>query len=218
MRVLVTGFEPFGDSPVNPSQLVVQRLEATPPPGADFTFRILPVVYNEASDLLRDELDRIRPELLISIGQGGGAGLHIERTAVNVNDVRPGRSDNAGNSPADEIASPESPDGHFATIPVRALATHLRENGFPAQVSNSAGTFLCNHVMFAGLDFAVANGFPRQAGFIHTPLLPEQAAALEGDLRPSMSLDLLEQGIRAALAWLVEQRQPLVAGLREATA
>jgi pyroglutamyl-peptidase len=205
MRVLVTGFEPFMGSPVNPSQQVVERLQAAPPPGADFAFAILPTVYYDASAQLRELLDRVQPDLWLGLGQGGGAGLHVEHTGINLNHVTAGRTDNAGNSPQDQIAAPESPDAHFATIPVRALATYLRSQRIPAQVSFTAGTFICNHVLFAGLDHAASRGLPMRGGFIHTPLLPEQAAALEGELRPSMALDYLEHAIRTALGWLVDQ-------------
>jgi pyroglutamyl-peptidase len=203
MRVLVTGFEPFMGSAVNPSQQVVERLQAAPPPGADFAFAVLPTVYYAASARLRELLDSVQPDLWVGLGQGGGAGLHVEQVGINLNHVRPGRADNAGNSPQDEIAAPESPDARFATLPVRALAEYLRGQGIPAQVSYHAGTFICNHVLFAGLDHAASRGLPLLGGFIHTPLLPEQAAALEGDLRPSMALDYLEYAIRTALGWLV---------------
>jgi pyroglutamyl-peptidase len=203
VRVLVTGFEPFAGAAVNPSQLVVERLRATPPAGADFAFSILPVVYYEAARRLREELDRWRPDLYIGLGQGAGAGLRVEQVGINLNHVGPDRGDNAGNCPQDEIAIPQSPDTRFATIPVRALVAHLCSSGIPAVVSYSAGTFVCNHVMFAALDYAANKSLPRSCGFIHTPLLPEQAAALAGELRPSMALEYLEHAVRTALIWLL---------------
>ncbi|MCX6024523.1 MAG: hypothetical protein NTZ05_22885, partial [Chloroflexi bacterium] len=160
---------------------------------------------------LREVIDQVRPDLWVGLGQGGGAGLHVEQVGTNFNHVTPGRHDNAGNSPQDQISSPESPDARFATLPVRALTAHLRTQGIPAQVSYTAGTFICNHVMFAGLDHAATLGLAMRGGFIHTPLLPEQAAALEGELRPSMALDYLEGAIRTALDWLVAQERERLA-------
>ncbi len=206
MKILLTGFEPFAGSQVNPSELVVRRIAAAPPMEIDLKTLVLPVVYYRAADLLREALDLEHPDLWLGLGQGNVAGLSVETVGLNLNHAR--IPDNEGNTPHDELAIPDSPAAYFTTIPARELVTYLLAKGVPARVSFSAGTFICNHVLYAALQHTVSSGLSTSCGFIHVPLLPEQAALEPGELRPSMSLDYLESALRTALAWLIDHLAP----------
>ena len=204
MRILLTGFEPFAGSPVNPSQLVVRRIAASPPPGVELVGMVLPVVYYKAADLIRESLHHERPDLWLGIGQGAVSGLSVETVGLNLNHAR--IPDNEGNSPHGEVARPGDPAAFFTTIPARELVAYLRSQGVPAQVSLSAGSFLCNHELYAALQYTATARLNTRCGFIHVPLLPEQAAAIESpEVRPSMALDYLESALRLAIGWLTDQ-------------
>ena len=207
MNALLTGFEPFGQWSVNPSGEVVQALREATLPCALQT-RLLPVDFAAAGPLLRKTMDEVRPALVLLLGQGGGAALRVERVGINLNDI-PGRQDNRGCSPEEEPIDPVGPAAYFASIPVRGLVRQLTQAGVPAVESFSAGAFLCNHVLYAARQHAetmAALGTAPRVGFIHLPLLPEQAAAAPSrEKPPSMDLALQIKGIRAALEWLIDQ-------------
>ncbi|AUH50325.1 pyroglutamyl-peptidase I [Chromobacterium sp. ATCC 53434] len=189
--VLLTGFEPFGGESVNPSWEAVRRLDGEQIAGARVVARRLPCVFGAALDELRRQLDALRPELAIAVGQAGGRpDITLERVAINVDDAR--IADNAGHQPVDRPVAADGPAAYFATLPIKAIVAGLRENGIPASVSQSAGTFVCNHVMYGLLH----HGGPR-AGFIHIPFLPEQAAQHPG--APSMRLDDCVAALRLAV-------------------
>ena len=200
MKILLTGFEPFAGSQVNPSGLAVQRISSAPPVEVDLKTLVLPVVYYRAAHLVREALDIEQPDIWLGIGQGGVAGVSVESVGLNLNHAR--IPDNAGNIPWNQVAVPGGPAAYFTTIPSRELVEYLLSEGIPARVSLSAGTFICNHVLFAALQHTAASGLRTSCGFIHVPLLPEQAAAEPGELRPSMSLEYLESALRTAIGWL----------------
>jgi pyroglutamyl-peptidase len=206
VRALLTGFEPFLTWPVNPSQEVVRAIAADPPPDLDLRAAILPVSFAEAGPRLVALLDELRPELVLMLGQGGGGSIRVERVGINLNDL-PGRADNNGVSPEEEPIDPAGPDAYFATIPVRRLVRELLERGIPSVESRSAGTFLCNHVLYAARHHADRLGRDAWIGFLHLPMLPAQAAAEPGAEKPaSMALELQVAAVRAALAFLTTAR------------
>jgi pyroglutamyl-peptidase len=196
MKVLVTGFEPFGGDRVNPSFEALGRLPSRL--GAlDIVTRALPVVYGAALPALREAIAITTPDIVLSVGLAGGrAELSLERVAINIDDAR--IPDNGGNRPIDRPVVVGGPAAYFATLPIKAVVTALREAGLPAAVSNSAGTFLCNHV-FYGLMHEVATGIRRfRAGFLHVPYLPSQAACMPG--APSMAIEQIVAGIEIVLS------------------
>ena len=159
--ILVTGFEPFGGESVNPSALVAQALHGRTIDGAPVLGMVLPCVFGAAIDALRTALDRHRPRLVLALGQAAGrAAFSLERVAINVDDAR--IPDNAGAQPVDRPVVAGAPAARFTTLPVKAMVAALREAGHPAELSNSAGTFVCNHV-FYGLQHALRSGGDRTA-------------------------------------------------------
>jgi pyroglutamyl-peptidase len=181
IHVLVTGFEPFGGSPVNASEEAVSGLPAGVD-GVRITTAVLPCVFGEAPR----ELDRLigehRPDVVIAVGEAGGrSSVDLERVAINVDDAR--IPDNAGESPVDVPVVDGAPPAYFSTLPIKAGAAAISTAGVPGSVSNSAGTFVCNHVFFA-LMHTVAGLEGVRAGFVHVPtidvLAPREATrALE---------------------------------------
>jgi pyroglutamyl-peptidase len=195
MKALVTGFVPFGGDGVNPSFEALARLPSRL--GAlDVVTAVLPVVFGRSLAALDAALAAHSPDIVLSAGLAGGrAELSLERVAINIEDAR--IPDNAGNRPIDRPVIAGGPAAYFATLPIKAAAAALREAGLPAAVSNSAGTFVCNH-LFYGLMHRAANG-PRRfrGGFLHLPYLPSQAAPIAG--APSMALEQLVEGIEIIL-------------------
>lgn len=193
---LVTGFEPFGGESVNPSWLVAAALDGERIGGHRVRAVQLPCVFGAALAALDAALAAHRPALVLALGQAAGrSDFSVERVAINVDDAR--IADNAGARPVDEPIVPGAPAGHFSTLPIKAIVVALRQAGLPASVSQSAGTFVCNHVFFGLMDRLAKAGGAR-GGFMHLPLLPEQAARAPG--QPSLPLDLLVAGTRLVLA------------------
>lgn len=200
--LLLTGFEPFGGETINPSWEVARRLDGEPIAGLRVVARQLPCRFGEAAEALRQALHACRPALVLALGQAGGrSDLSVERVAINVDDAR--IPDNAGAQPVDVPVAPDGPAAYFSTLPIKAIVAGLRAQGVPASVSQTAGTFVCNHVFYA-LMHALRDRPTVRAGFVHLPLLPEQAARQPG--QPSMPLDWMVVGIRAALAIAVNHR------------
>ena len=195
MKALVTGFEPFGGDAVNPSFEVLRLLPARL--GAlDVATTALPVVYGAALPALREAIAAAAPDIVLCVGLAGGrAELSLERVAINIDDAR--IADNDGNQPIDRPVVGGGPAAYFATLPIKAAVAALREAGLPAAVSNSAGTFLCNHVFYGLMYEAAAHRSRFRGGFLHVPYLPSQAARVPG--APSMALEQIVEGITIIL-------------------
>lgn len=193
--VLLTGFEPFGGEAVNPSWEVARALDGEWIAGARVVARQLPCCFGDAAAALREHIAELRPVGVLALGQAAGRlDFSIERVAINIDDAR--IADNAAAQPIDTPVEPEGPAAYFATWPIKAMVAGLRAAGLPASVSNSAGTFVCNHVFYA-LMHALRDQPAIRGGFMHLPLLPEQAARLGG--QPSMPLATMVSGVREAL-------------------
>lgn len=192
--ILVSGFEPFGGESVNPSAQVAEALHGRTIDGVPVVGVVLPCVFGAAIDALQRALDEQRPRLVLALGQAAGrSGFSLERVAINVDDAR--IPDNAGAQPIDSPVVRGAPAAHFTTLPVKAMVAALREAGHPAELSNSAGTFVCNHV-FYGLQHALRRRRSARSGFMHLPLLPEQAHAGQ----PSLTLSTMVDGVALSLA------------------
>ncbi|MBB5935323.1 pyroglutamyl-peptidase I [Streptomyces zagrosensis] len=185
-RVLLTGFEPFGGEPVNPSWTAVQLAVKEPLAGVEFHTAELPCVFGAALDALHAAVEAADPDVVLCVGQAGGrTDITVERLAINVDDAR--IPDNAGAQPIDEPVIPGGPAGYFAALPVKACVAAAREAGVPASVSQTAGTFVCNHV-FYGLMHLIATERPTlRGGFVHVPYAPEQVLDRAAPALPAAS-------------------------------
>ena len=193
--VLLTGFEPFNQQVINPAWEAVRALDGWREGDVAVVARQLPCVFGDAIDTLRAAIADVQPALVIAVGQAGGrVDMSIERIAINVDDA-PIR-DNRQQQLVDQPIVAGGPAAYFSTLPIKAIVRELRAAGLPASVSQTAGTFVCNHV-FYGLMHALAARPEVKAGFIHIPYLPEQAAAHPG--AASMSLASMVEGLRIAV-------------------
>ncbi|MCS0629694.1 pyroglutamyl-peptidase I [Telluria mixta] len=193
--VLLTGFEPFNGAAINPSLEAVRALDGWSGPGFTVVARQLPCVFGTALDVLRESIAGVKPDIVIAVGQAGGRSeISLERVAINVDDAS--IRDNAGNQPVDTPIAADGPAAYFTTLPVKAIVKALRLRGFPSGVSQTAGTFVCNHVFYGLMHHAV--GQPLKAGFIHVPFLPEQAAD-RPERPPSMALRDIVDALRIAV-------------------
>ena len=200
LRLLLTGFEPFGGSAVNPSEQVVRALVAAPPAGIELHTAILPVERRGGPQALLLALQETQPQAVLCLGEASNlAVISIERVALNLLDFR--IPDNAGAQATDEPIVPGAPAAYFATLPVRRMLQAVEAAGVPVQLSLSAGAFLCNQVLYVLLHHLAEQNSQVPAGFIHLPALPEQAAGKHPPI-PSMSLGTMVMGMRAALAVL----------------
>lgn len=191
-KVLITGFEPFGGASINPALEAVRQLEGVLLQGGKIVTSQVPVTRYEAIDAVITAIEAHEPDVVITVGQAGGrANITPERVAINMDDFR--IPDNGGNQPIDQVIEHEGPAAYFSTLPIKAISATLQANGIPCQVSNTAGTFVCNH-LFYGIQHALRDSDVSH-GFIHIPLLPEQATATD---QPTMALNIIVEGLRLA--------------------
>ncbi len=193
--VLLTGFAPFDGETVNPSWQAVAALDGTHVADHRIVARQLPVEFGTSLAVLRDAIRDTSPTLVLCVGQAGGrAQLSIERIAINIDDAR--IADNAGNLPIDAPVAADGPAAYFATLPIKAILSQLRAAGIPAEISQTAGTYVCNHI-FYGLMHALHDASGVRGGFIHIPYAPEQAAQHPG--APSLPVETVTAALRIAL-------------------
>lgn len=191
--MLLTGFDPFGDAAVNPSWLVAEALHGRQIARHRVQVAQLPTMFDAATKRLDVLLARHRPALVISLGLAAGrAALSLERVAINVNDAR--IPDNAGAQPIDTPVVAGAPAAYFSTLPIKAMRQAMLDADVPTEVSQTAGTFVCNHVFFALMHrLATAPALAgARGGFIHVPLLPGMGT-------PSLPLNTQVKGVRVAI-------------------
>lgn len=193
-RVLLTGFDAFGGALINPSWLAVQALDKTELDGHTLVAAQLPTTFGAAPQALAQLLRLHKPVLVICVGQAGGrSALSVERIAININDAR--IEDNAGERPLDTPVVPGGPAAYFSTLPIKAMRRAIEQAGVAAEVSQTAGTFVCNHVFYCLMHaLATQPGLMRtRGGFIHVPYLPDQGT-------PNLLLADMVKGLRLAVA------------------
>ena len=194
--VLITGFEPFGGESVNPSWEVVSSLDNAIIGGCRVIARQLPCVFGESLAVLNAAIDALSPSLVLAVGQAGGrTDITVERVAINVDDAR--IADNQGQQPVDVPIVVDGPAAWFSSLPIKAMVMAMRNAGIPASVSQTAGTFVCNHVMY-GLLHKLRDAPAVKGGFIHIPYLPQQAAQHPG--APSMAAETVRRALEVAIA------------------
>lgn len=201
MKILVTGFEPFGMEKINPSYEVVKRLDSRIL-DSDIIKLQVPTVFYKSINTVIKTIKEETPDVILMIGQAGGRyNITVERIGININDAR--IQDNEGNKPMDEVIDNEGLPAYFSSIPVRKIVEELIKNNIPASISNSAGTYVCNHLLYGILDYIYKNKLGIKAGFIHIPFLPEQILN-RADV-PSMSLEMMIKAIDTAISICVDQ-------------
>ena len=199
-KILLTGFEPFGGEEINPSLELINRLsEESWQREIRLDVLKLPVVFNQAIEKLRVVVKEIDPDIVLGIGQAGGrTALSIERVAINVDDAP--IADNQGNQPVDQVINTRGPVAYFSTLPVKKMMRAAREVGVPTIVSNSAGTYVCNHLMYGIMDLLQGK---KQGGFIHIPFLPSQV--VNKPTYASMALETMIKGFKAMIEALLDE-------------
>jgi pyroglutamyl-peptidase len=203
MKVLVTGFDPFGNDPVNPSLEAVRRLPSRLGELVVAT-RVLPTAFGRAIEALGDAVAVADPDIVLCLGLAGGrAALSLERVAINIDDAR--IADNHERQPVDRPVVMGGPTAYFTSLPIKAAAAALRQAGLPAIVSNTAGTFVCNHVFYGLMHLIATRRRAMRGGFLHLPYLPEQAAGQDG--APSMALGDIVRGVEIVLRVAAERRE-----------
>lgn len=194
VRVLVTGFEPFDKSAYNPSQAIAEGLRGLDLPGVELRCQVLPVEFQRASAALCEVIDAWSPKVVIAFGQAEGRGqITPERVAVNLIDAR--IPDNAGFRPQEQAIATDGPAAYFSTLPVREMVRALQEEGIGASVSMTAGTFVCNDLFYAMQHHC--RGLDIRSGFVHVPLMDEQAEEFPG--LPTLSIEVLTRAATRAI-------------------
>ena len=203
-KLLITGFQPFDGESVNPALEVAKGLQGKTINGYEVIAREIPVVRFEALKAVQAAIEELQPDAVITIGQAGGRpDITVERVGINIDDFR--IPDNKGNQPIDEPVVAGGPVAYWATLPIKKMVANVKAQGIPASVSNSAGTYVCNHPLYGLLHYLTTQGKTAiPAGFIHIPYLPEQMAVRSGkDAQvATMSLDTLLKGFEAMIAAL----------------
>lgn len=202
MKILVTGFDPFGGETVNPALEAVKSLPSEIH-GAEVHWVAIPTVFYKAAEVLETAIVRYQPDAVLCIGQAGGrASLTPERVAINQDDAR--IPDNQGNQPIDTPICQDGQAAYFSTLPIKAMVQAIKEEGLPATVSNTAGTFVCNHLMYQAL-YLADKKFPNmRAGFMHIPYMTEQV--INKPNTASMNLTDIVRGIEAAIGAIVDYK------------
>ena len=189
MKVLITGFDKFGNDSINPSEIAVNML---PDKIEEIKIKkvILPTVFNNYTTL-KNEIESYKPHIIIHVGQAGGSkNIRIERVAINIDDAR--IADNLGNKPVDETIQKQGDTAYFSTLPIKSIVKQLQIAGVPSEVSNSAGTFVCNHTMYQSL-YITNTYYPNiRSGFVHIPYIPSQLA---GRKLPAMELEIIVKAL-----------------------
>ena len=191
MKIIVTGFDPFGGEKINPSIECVKALPEIE--GVELIRLELPTVFKESAKRLNEVINDVKPDAVLSVGQAGGRpGITMERIAINVDDAR--IPDNISQQPIDEAIQLDGEAAYFTTLPIKRIVKAIREAGISAEVSNSAGTFVCNHIMYQSLFAATKADKPFKAGFMHIPFIPEQTTD-----KPSLPLEESTKALQIAI-------------------
>ena len=194
--ILVTGFEPFGGESLNPSLLVLEQLPDSLL-GVPLKKLQVPTAFEKAAAVALAAMEEHQPQAVLLLGQAGGrSGITVERVAINVDDAR--IPDNLSAQPVDMPIAADGPAAYFSTLPIKAMVQAIKEAGLEASVSDTAGTYVCNHLLYAVLHHISQHKLPCKACFVHLPYLPEQAEGKTPPV-PFMALPRQVKGIQAAL-------------------
>jgi pyroglutamyl-peptidase len=206
MKILISGFEPYGEMSVNPTQTLVEEAKEFDLDGIEVHTVLLLVNYDECVERLVEEIDRVSPDVVVSCGlYPGRTAITPERIGVNAKDTmaEDPLADKRGRRPVDEPIDPEGPDAIFSMLPYRKIVENLGAAKIPSFVSNSAGTYICNNTMYGVLDHIKRNDLPTVAGFVHFPLCTEMA--VEDPTKPSLPMEMMVEGLQVILKTVAEE-------------
>ncbi|MBS4197066.1 pyroglutamyl-peptidase I [Lederbergia citri] len=193
-KVLITGFDPFGGEKINPALEAVKQLDGKVIEDVEIVAQEVPTVFHESIKVVINAIEQHKPDVVICVGQAGGrTQVTPERVAINIDDAR--IPDNKDNQPIDEPIYKDGPAAYWTTLPIKRIVHEMKVAGVPAAVSNSAGTFVCNHLFYGVMHYLEKNAPHIRGGFIHIPFIPEQTL---GDNAPSLSLDAIVEGLKTA--------------------
>lgn len=200
MKILVTGFDPFGEDKINPAIESVKKLPDEIK-GVKIIKLEIPTVYMKSLEKIDEAIKEYNPDVILSIGQAGGRpDITVERVGINVDDYR--IKDNEGNQPIDTKIYDDGENAYFSNLPIKAIVENIRKNNIPASISNTAGTFVCNHVLY-GVQYLLDKKYPnKKSGFIHIPFLPKQVISRPNT--PSMSISTIVKALTLALEAIIE--------------
>ena len=205
MKILVTGFDPFGGEPINPAIESVKRLPDNIE-GEEIIKLEIPTVRKKSLEKIEKAINEHNPDVILSIGQAGGRfDISIERIGINLDDFR--IPDNEGNQIIDEPIFPDGENSYFVKLPVKAMVQNVQKNNIPASVSYTAGTFVCNHVLYGVLYLIEKKYKGKKSGFIHIPFLPQQVVDKRNT--PSMELNTIVKGLTAAIEAIVKNNEDI---------
>lgn len=206
MKLLLTGFDPFGGEPINPAWEAV-KLVADKVGEVEVVKVQVPTVFNKSIDTVAAAIEKEKPDAVLCIGQAGGRyDLTPERVAININDAR--IPDNEGNQPLDGPIFEDGEPAYFTTLPIKAMVAAIRDAGVPASVSNTAGTYVCNHLMY-GVLYTLSKKYPGvRGGFMHVPFVTSQVVN-RATPAPCLSTDVIAKGIEAAIKAIGENQEDL---------
>ena len=207
MKVLITGFDPFGGEKINPALEAVNALPDNIA-GAEVIKIEIPTVFRKSLERIEENIIKYNPDIVISVGQAGGRfGVSPERVAINIDDAR--IEDNEKNQPLDITIFEDGENAYFSNLPIKAMVKEMKENGIPSAVSNTAGTFVCNHVMY-GILYMIDKKYPGvKGGFIHVPYTPAQV--IDKPEKPSMSVCDIAKGLELCIKAAVENNEDIKA-------
>ena len=194
MNLLITGFEAFLENEENPTEEILKLLPNSIY-GNSITKVLLPVVYDECFEILLPIIDDVKPDVIINLGLAGGRkAISLERVAININDSK--QKDNKGNIPQDEVIIESGESAYFSTLPIKQMMKNIQIKNIPVEISNSAGTYVCNNLMYHVLHYICDSNMSIKAGFIHVPFMSEQ---LDNPKETSLPFDIILEGVIDAI-------------------
>jgi len=193
-KVLISGFKPFGGATLNPSELLVNVLERDQIPGVELFTVVLPVEFDRSAEILLEKVKQIQPDLVIAFGQAEGrTAINPEKIAINLDDAR--IPDNSGDERKDVVIDKNGSDSYVTTLPIEMMVDAMKRAGYPAEISLSAGTFVCNHIFYKLQK--ILSGSNIRSGFVHLPLVTEQSSEFPGKF--TMDLEDMVSATKVAI-------------------
>lgn len=206
MKVLITGFDPFGGEKINPAWEAVKALPDNID-GIEVVKLQIPTVFKKSAKKLFENIDSVKPDVVICVGQAGGRyEFSVERVAINIDDGR--IPDNDGYQPVDSPVFEDGENAYFSTLPIKAIVEEVKKVGIPSAVSNTAGTYVCNHIMYSLLYYLNKNNLNIKGGFIHVPFIPEQV--IEKKNTPYMELTRITKALEISIKAIRDYKKDLV--------